>query len=89
MQVHFCAGIGRWGAMLDCRDRIYNDRGSDCIGATLLFWLEIIRHAVATDPRDKIYSVLGLLERFADRSPSDFDPSFLSPDYSLCTGRLF
>jgi hypothetical protein len=77
------------GAMIDCCDRIYNNRGSDCRGATLLFWLEIIRHAVATDPRDKIYSVLGLPELFAHSSPSDFDPSFLFPDYTASVQDVY
>ena len=47
------------------------------------FWkiLWLLRHKKATDPRDKVYSLLGLL--YSHRQP------LLIPDYSMSTGETF
>ncbi len=52
-----------------------------CPSAAFWEFLWLLRHKEATDPRDKVYGLLGLLQ-------SHQDP-FLVPDYSISTAETF
>ncbi|KAE8446243.1 hypothetical protein EG329_012329 [Mollisiaceae sp. DMI_Dod_QoI] len=53
---------------------------------TLLYWLSTIRGSSATDPRDKIYSALGLA---GQDGRSGYDPSLLIIDYAVDVPSIF
>ena len=52
-------------------------------GAAMAFWeyLWLLRHKESTDPRDKVYGLLGLLHGHCD--------SILAPDYSLTIAETY
>jgi Heterokaryon incompatibility protein (HET) len=64
--------------------RMHFSRISGSGNATnLLFWLSTLRHANATDPRDKVYAVLGLAESLSqNKGFRMYDVDSLIVDYS-------
>jgi hypothetical protein len=50
------------------------------------FLLQLVRAQDAADPRDKIFSILGIIDRLL---PPDMEEFSLKPDYSLSTGAAY
>ncbi|KAH8816676.1 heterokaryon incompatibility protein-domain-containing protein [Xylogone sp. PMI_703] len=98
MALSFSTGVGRWTSLFGHRqNKLLRDEGrllpqveraSRWNG--LLYYLTIHRAALSTDPRDKIYALLGLaMDRSDEDSSLDFDPSLLLVDYRKSTQDVF
>lgn len=71
-------GFQRWNSLQECA-QLYDDEG----GRQLHLWLSKCRMREATNPRDKLYAIVGLLEDLNERTSSkDFAYEELVIDYS-------
>jgi len=84
-RISFSEGHIRWTALsLACRYQSIIKFGQ--FKSTLLYWLSLIRAQEATDPRDKIYSALGLLEACQTQGHLEvieFEPLIIDYEASL------